>query len=182
MSRTAFVVTFKERVGLSPMDYLTRWRIIQAADRLTSTRQSLAEIGLALGYESEKSFGTAFKRAMNCSPSEYGRRQGEKRISALRTASGRGRHSLRPLQVKCRISSPQFAALFGGRTGRWNAFGSRNELLQCMAPAPVRHGGCTVNALVLAIRCRKLLLLIQRCSNDWIFDRLKIHLSCSGSS
>ena len=45
MSRTAFAVTFKERVGLSPMDYLTRWRIIQAADRLTSTRQSLAEIG-----------------------------------------------------------------------------------------------------------------------------------------
>jgi len=86
MSRTAFAVTFKERVGLSPMEYLTRWRMMQAADRLTSTRQSLAEIGLALGYESEKSFSTAFKRVMNCSPRQYGRRQGDPGVSGLRFA------------------------------------------------------------------------------------------------
>jgi AraC-like DNA-binding protein len=93
MSRTAFAVTFKERTGLSPMEYLTRWRMMQAADRLISTRQSLAEIGSTLGYESEKSFSTAFKRVMKCSPREYGRRQGEKRISALRAASGGGSSS-----------------------------------------------------------------------------------------
>ena len=89
MSRTAFAVTFKERVGLSPMDYLTRWRMMQAADRLISTRQSLAEIGLALGYESEKSFSTAFKRVMNCSPRQYGRRQVEAGEAGRRLASGR---------------------------------------------------------------------------------------------
>ena len=86
MSRTAFAVTFKERVGLSPMHYLTRWRIMQAADRLTSTRQSLAEIGLALGYESEKSFGTAFERAMNCRPVNMGAgkaRNGFRRFAPL---------------------------------------------------------------------------------------------------
>ncbi|MBR1159427.1 AraC family transcriptional regulator [Bradyrhizobium elkanii] len=88
MSRTAFAVTFKERVGFSPMDYLTRWRMMQAADRLTSTRQSLAEIGLALGYESEKSFSTAFKRVMNCSPRQYGRRQEEPGARGLRFAPG----------------------------------------------------------------------------------------------
>ena len=89
MSRTAFAVTFKERVGLSPMDYLTRWRMMQAADRLISTRQSLAEIGLALGYESEKSFSTAFKRVMNCSPRQYGRRQAEAGEAGRRLAPGR---------------------------------------------------------------------------------------------
>jgi AraC-like DNA-binding protein len=73
MSRTAFSVRFKDVVGLSPMAYLTRWRMMQAADRLTDSRQSLAEIGSALGYESEKSFSTAFKRIMNCSPRRYGR-------------------------------------------------------------------------------------------------------------
>lgn len=88
MSRTAFAVTFKERAGLSPMEYLTRWRMMQAADRLTSTRQSLAEIGLALGYESEKSFSTAFKRVMGCSPRQYGRRQGEPGARGLRVAAG----------------------------------------------------------------------------------------------
>lgn len=89
MSRTAFAVTFKERVGLSPMDYLTRWRMMQAADRLTSTRQSLAEIGSTLGYESEKSFSTAFKRVMNCSPRQYGRRQGKPVATGRRAIPGK---------------------------------------------------------------------------------------------
>lgn len=84
MSRTAFAVTFKETVGVSPIEYLTRWRMMQAADRLISSRQSLAEIGAALGYESEKSFSTAFKRVMNASPRQYGRRQGEISVSAFR--------------------------------------------------------------------------------------------------
>jgi AraC-like DNA-binding protein len=73
MSRTAFAVRFKEIVGLSPMDYLRRWRMTRAANQLTTARQSLAEIGSALGYESEKSFSTAFKRVMNCSPRQYSR-------------------------------------------------------------------------------------------------------------
>lgn len=76
MSRTAFAVTFRRTVGVSPIEYLTRWRMMQAADRLSTSRQSLAEIGLAFGYESEKAFSTAFKRVMNCSPRQYGRRRG----------------------------------------------------------------------------------------------------------
>jgi AraC-like DNA-binding protein len=79
MSRTTFALKFKEVVGLSPMDYLTRWRMMLAADRLTNSRDSISEIGLALGYESEKSFSTAFKRVMNCSPRRYGRQQREVR-------------------------------------------------------------------------------------------------------
>jgi AraC-like DNA-binding protein len=75
MSRTTFAQKFKEMVGLSPMDYLTRWRMMLAADKLTGSRDSIAEIALALGYESEKSFSTAFKRVMNCSPRQYGRSQ-----------------------------------------------------------------------------------------------------------
>lgn len=82
MSRTSFASRFKELVGLSPMDYLTRWRMTLAANRLTRTRDSVAEIGLALGYESGKSFSTAFKRVMNCSPRQYGRRQNEDILGA----------------------------------------------------------------------------------------------------
>ncbi|WP_129955370.1 helix-turn-helix transcriptional regulator [Rahnella sp. PD4] len=75
MSRTTFALRFKEFVGLSPMDYLTRWRMTLAADRLRHSRDSVAEIGRAVGYESEKSFSTAFKRVMNCPPRQYGRGQ-----------------------------------------------------------------------------------------------------------
>lgn len=77
MSRTTFALRFRELVGLSPMDYLTRWRMRLAADRLTHSRDPVAKIGRALGYESEKSFSTAFKRIMNCSPRQYGRGQRE---------------------------------------------------------------------------------------------------------
>ncbi|MFP3614970.1 helix-turn-helix domain-containing protein [Paraburkholderia sp. SIMBA_050] len=59
---------FKEFVGLSPTDYLTRWRMTLATARLTHSRDSVAEIGLAPGYESEKSFSAAFKRIMKCAP------------------------------------------------------------------------------------------------------------------
>src|SRR6185437_12050208 len=34
MSRTTFAVKFKETVGNAPMDYLTRWRMLRAGDRL----------------------------------------------------------------------------------------------------------------------------------------------------
>ncbi|WP_133646313.1 AraC family transcriptional regulator [Paraburkholderia flava] len=75
MSRTTFAIRFKELVGLSPMDYLTRWRMTLAADRLARSHDSIYEIGFAVGYASEKSFSAAFKRTMNCSPRQYGRRQ-----------------------------------------------------------------------------------------------------------
>lgn len=97
MSRTIFAQKFKQTVGLSPINYLTRWRMMLAADRLTNSRDSISEISQALGYESEKSFSTAFKRVMNCSPRQYGRRQGELGAAALRSALGKERSSPSPL-------------------------------------------------------------------------------------
>lgn len=73
MSRTAFSVKFKARVGVSPMDYLIRWRMMVAADRLTTTAAPVSAIALSLSYDSESAFGTAFKRVMGCSPRQYGR-------------------------------------------------------------------------------------------------------------
>lgn len=73
MSRTAFALLFKQVAGVSPMAYLTRWRMLKAAERLISSRQSLAEISSALGYESQKSFSATFKRIMLRSPRQYGR-------------------------------------------------------------------------------------------------------------
>lgn len=76
MSRTAFALRFKQIAGMTPMAYLTRWRMLQAAERLITSRQSLAEISSTLGYESEKSFSATFKRVMRCSPRQYGREAG----------------------------------------------------------------------------------------------------------
>ncbi len=71
MSRTVFTLKFKETVGASPMEYLTRWRMLLAGDRLTNSSAPICVIAPSLGYDSESAFSTAFKRAMGCSPRHY---------------------------------------------------------------------------------------------------------------
>lgn len=73
MSRSSFAQKFREMVGASPMDYLTRWRMLLAGDRLTNSGEPVSAIALSLGYESESAFSTAFKKAMGCSPRQYAR-------------------------------------------------------------------------------------------------------------
>ena len=73
MSRSAFAVRFKETVGTSPLDYLTRWRMLLAGARLVASSQPVAAIARSLGYESESAFSNAFRRTMDCSPRQYGR-------------------------------------------------------------------------------------------------------------
>ena len=73
MSRSSFAVRFKDTVGEPAMDYLTRWRMMLAADRLASGRVSIATVAPAVGYESESAFGAAFKRTFGRSPREFAR-------------------------------------------------------------------------------------------------------------
>jgi AraC-like DNA-binding protein len=73
MSRSTFALRFKETVGASPMEYLTRWRMLLGGDRLENSSDPISVIALSLGYESESAFSTAFKRVMGCSPRQYSR-------------------------------------------------------------------------------------------------------------
>jgi len=73
MSRSSFAQKFKAAVGASPMDYLTRWRMLLAGERLENSSDPISAIALSLGYESESAFSTAFKRVMEASPRKYGR-------------------------------------------------------------------------------------------------------------
>jgi AraC-like DNA-binding protein len=75
MSRSTFALKFKETVGMPAMDYLTRWRMLLAGDRLMNSGESIANIALGLGYESEAAFATAFKREMGLTPRAYGKQR-----------------------------------------------------------------------------------------------------------
>ncbi len=71
MSRSSFAERFRQAVGIAPIDYLARWRMLLACDRLENTDDTVSLIAPALGYESEAAFSTAFKRIMGCSPRSY---------------------------------------------------------------------------------------------------------------
>lgn len=73
MSRSVFALRFREIVGATPMEYLTRWRMLLAAERLRKSADGLGAIAQSLGYESESAFGKAFRRIMGCSPRQYAR-------------------------------------------------------------------------------------------------------------
>lgn len=73
MSRSAFALRFKEKVGQAPLDYLTRWRMFRAGHLLRSTDRPLADVAASVGYESEAAFNKAFKRTMGAAPGAFRR-------------------------------------------------------------------------------------------------------------
>ena len=75
MSRSIFALRFKETVGATPMEYLTRWRMLRAGHRLTTSADPISSIAQSLGYESESAFSKAFRRVMSRSPRQYRRSQ-----------------------------------------------------------------------------------------------------------
>lgn len=70
MSRSAFAERFKEWVGVSPMRYLTEWRMQQAVDLLASGDQSVGAVAEACGYQSEVAFRKAFRSVVGMTPGE----------------------------------------------------------------------------------------------------------------
>ena len=75
MSRAAFVDRFKSLVGESPISYVTRCRMSRATALLASSHVPLSQIAARAGYESEASFGRAFKRNIGLSPAAYRKRR-----------------------------------------------------------------------------------------------------------
>jgi AraC-like DNA-binding protein len=65
MSRTTFSERFKQIVGETPLNYLTKWRMDLAKSKLLHTKESILEIALDLGYQSEAAFSRAYKKVMS---------------------------------------------------------------------------------------------------------------------
>ena len=77
ISRSAFAARFKSVTGRPPLQYLTWWRLYQAAARLRRRDgATIAQIARDAGYDSDVSFGKAFRR-------EFGRTPGALRREAL---------------------------------------------------------------------------------------------------
>lgn len=63
--------TFKEDMGISPIEYLNRIRIREAKILLDTTDYNIAEIAAIIGFSSQSFFTQAFKRSTNQTPTAY---------------------------------------------------------------------------------------------------------------
>jgi len=68
---------FRQELGLSPWEYLTRYRIQQAKALLRRTHESVTAIALQVGFDDLSYFNRVFRKHVGCSPSVYRERPAE---------------------------------------------------------------------------------------------------------
>jgi AraC-like DNA-binding protein len=71
MSRSTLTERFTRHIGVPPMRYLSRRRLLLAAERLRYSQLSIAEIGYEVRYESEAAFNHAFKWEFGTAPGAF---------------------------------------------------------------------------------------------------------------
>jgi AraC-like DNA-binding protein len=83
-SRSVLAERFQQLVGSSPMQYLTQWRMLLAANLLASGNAPLARIAEDVGYVTDTAFSRAFRREYGTPPAAW------RRAQAMRSARGAG--------------------------------------------------------------------------------------------
>jgi AraC-like DNA-binding protein len=72
-SRSHIAERFARFLGEPPFTYLARWRLQLAARLLQTTRRTMVDVALEVGYQSEAAFNRAFKREFKVPPAQYRR-------------------------------------------------------------------------------------------------------------
>lgn len=72
-SRSVLAERFQQLVGTAPMQYLTQWRMLLAANLLTRSNAPLARIAQDVGYQTDTAFSRAFRREYGAPPATWRR-------------------------------------------------------------------------------------------------------------
>jgi AraC-like DNA-binding protein len=87
-SRSVLVERFTRFLGEPPLTYLANWRMQVAARLLRTTRKTVIELALDVGYESEAAFNRAFKREFGLPPAQYRKKLTGNGAGAARSSYG----------------------------------------------------------------------------------------------
>ena len=71
ISRAGFALSFKKKIGVTPYEYLTKWRMQIACDLLLDSLHNISTVANEVGYQSESAFSKAFTRVVGCRPGSY---------------------------------------------------------------------------------------------------------------
>ena len=77
-SRSVLAERFQNLVGSPPMQYLTQWRMLLAANLLSRSNAPLARIAENVGYQTDTAFSGAFRREFGAPPAAWRRRQSKR--------------------------------------------------------------------------------------------------------
>jgi AraC-like DNA-binding protein len=72
-SRSVLAERFQQLVGSPPMQYLTHWRMLLAANLLAGSNAPLARIAQDVGYQTDTAFSRAFRREYGEPPAAWRR-------------------------------------------------------------------------------------------------------------
>ena len=71
LSVSRYNTVFKEILGVSPVEYITKLRVTSACDLLSATDLSITEISILVGYKDPHFFSRVFKSVTGKSPTNY---------------------------------------------------------------------------------------------------------------
>ena len=71
MSRAGFAAQFQKQMRMSPMEYVTTWRMEIAKKTLQKANTSLTDAAESAGYASNSAFTRAFKKETGQTPAEF---------------------------------------------------------------------------------------------------------------
>jgi len=74
-SRSVLAERFAALVGSTPMQYLTQWRMLLAANLLCGSNAPLSRIAEDVGYQTDTAFSRAFRREFGAPPAAWRRTQ-----------------------------------------------------------------------------------------------------------
>lgn len=102
-SRSVLAERFRQLMGTTPMQYLTRWRMLLAANLLRHSNTPLTRIAENVGYQTDTAFIRAFRRELGTSPAAWRRleRRAKPRHRDAREAPVEGFRSDDVLQETC---------------------------------------------------------------------------------
>ena len=75
VSRTLLANRFTRSLNITPLGYVTQWRMQLARKELLTTSRSIIDIAETVGYHSEAAFGRVFKKFFAKGPATYRREQ-----------------------------------------------------------------------------------------------------------
>lgn len=84
INRSYLYTLFQKELGMSPQEYLTNYRLTQAAELLVITDISIESVALSCGYSDPLVFSKAFKAKNGITPSRYRKKEQQEQRENLK--------------------------------------------------------------------------------------------------